>query len=167
MRCFGQDWQLSSVARANLTTVYLYSFVRSCRCRLIVPRSQPQVVCQRLFNQPPDLRCTGLAMLPDNRPTSFADELATFPSHRPFPAAVMQLENPAVSNVSMDLSEHLPLRLGCRAALWDGSVYLYRGRSECVAIVPLRAGEKPTPELIAQRVGLGTWKLVSDWRPKQ
>jgi hypothetical protein len=25
----------------------------------------------------------------------------------------------------------------CRAALWDGTVYLYQGRSECVAIVDL------------------------------
>src|SRR5579862_9648698 len=64
---------------------------------------------------------------------------------------------PPVSHYSMDISEHLPLRLGCRASLWDGSVYLYRGRSECVTIVPLKAGEMPTPELMVQRVGLGTW----------
>jgi hypothetical protein len=77
----------------------------------------------------------------------------------------MHLENPDVSHYSMDLSEHLPLRLGCRAALWDGSGYHYRGRSECVAVVPLKVGEKPTPELIAERVGRRTRKLVSDWCP--
>ena len=40
-------------------------------------------------------------------------------------------------------------------------MYLYRGRSDCVAVVPLKAGEKPTPELIAERVGLRIWKQVS------
>ena len=79
---------------------------------------------------------------------------------------MLQLEALAVSHYSMDLSGHLPLRLGCRAALWDGTVYLYRGRAECVAVVPLKGGEEPTPELIAERIGLGTWKKVSDWRPE-
>ena len=101
-----------------------------------------------------------------NSPAPYADPVATVLAHRPFPAAVMQLEDLAVSHVSMDLRDHLPRRLGCRAALWDGSVYLYGERSECVAVVPLKAGEMPTPELITQRVGLGTWKLVRDWRPR-
>jgi hypothetical protein len=59
----------------------------------------------------------------------------------------------------------LSLRLGCRAAVWDGKVYLYQGRSECVAIVDLQLDEEPTPELIVRRFGMATWKVVSDWEP--
>jgi hypothetical protein len=44
-------------------------------------------------------------------------------------------------------------------------VYLYRGRSDCVAVVPLNAGEQPTPEWIVQRIGMAQWALVSDWTP--
>jgi hypothetical protein len=70
-----------------------------------------------------------------------------------------------MSFYSLDLTDKLPLRLGCRAALWDGRVYLYRGRSECVAIVAVKANEEPTPKLIVRRIGMAAWKVVSDWQP--
>jgi hypothetical protein len=70
-----------------------------------------------------------------------------------------------MSHYSLDLTDNLPLRMGCRAALWDGKVYLYQGRSECVAIVNLKLGEEPTPELIVRRIGVAAWKVVSDWEP--
>ena len=70
-----------------------------------------------------------------------------------------------MSHYSLDLTDKLPLRLGCHAALWDGKVYPYRDRSECVAIVELKADETPTPELIVRRVGMAAWRVVNDWKP--
>jgi hypothetical protein len=70
-----------------------------------------------------------------------------------------------MSHKFFDLTGSLSLRIGCRAALWDGKVYLYRGRSDCVAVVPLKAGEQPSPELIVQRIGIAQWRMVSDWKP--
>jgi hypothetical protein len=84
---------------------------------------------------------------------------------RPFPATVAQLECLRCPFYSLDLTDKLPLRLGCRAALWDGKVYLYRGRSDCIGIVELKADEQPTPELIVRRIGMAAWQLVSDWQP--
>jgi hypothetical protein len=55
---------------------------------------------------------------------------------------------------SLDITASLPLRLGCRAALWDGRLYLYRNPAECVTIVDLKANEEPTPELILRRIGM-------------
>jgi hypothetical protein len=71
-----------------------------------------------------------------------------------------------MSHYSLDITASLHLRLGCRAALWDGRVYLYRNRSECLAIVDLKANEEPSPELIVRKIGMAAWKVVSDWEPE-
>ncbi len=70
-----------------------------------------------------------------------------------------------VSHYSLYLTNKLPLRLCCRAAPRDGKVYLYQGRSDCMAIVDLKLGEVPTPELIVRRIGMAALKVLSDWVP--
>jgi hypothetical protein len=70
-----------------------------------------------------------------------------------------------MSHYSLDITASLPLRPGCRATLWDGILYLYSADKQCVASVPLKIGDEPTPEWIVRQVGTATWKVVSDWEP--
>jgi hypothetical protein len=64
-----------------------------------------------------------------------------------------------------DITTTLPLLPGCRAVLWDGAVALYDARGQCIAYEGLDPGEQATAAWMVRRIGVGQWKLVSDWRP--